>query len=667
MRKPLLSVRFALIVTAFILAPITTQADIGQTVRDKIRETDLTLKLNAPDISILDLLKVEAGAGLSVIPNLDKETYSRSETFSVQASLSPQQGFTVPGTPITLGAGILQGSELEIIRQFPSQRDALNLISNPPYRPSAIPTSSEKARALAPTDYVRYKSRMALHISAGLAASQGVVSLGANFTYMVYGDFQLELYRKPEDKVILRATALKEKSRTVSLSLNWNLPTVQVLGISQADKAIRKALVPTNFLTASASSSKGDLFIVEYEYDLSNADARAALDKILNPAEWVGTAFKIQNPTKTGEEVLGALLVELAPTESIVSADIDRGREDQRIRSLTRGRSEFNRQNMSLNINLQIAKGGANSGLVVQDFTLQDHENRTVNKFRLANYSKSKSGQLFFGVLKAEHRVDVDALLELDSEDQISRFVELSFHVAREDRIEFAEEREKVRTIIRRMLPDSEHAVVAAAGGEIVDTYNKNARYDIELVFHQEAFNAIRTLTVSEIEAEVDAFIKAYGDTQYGIGVARSGYYGFVDRTNTSGYGDGSNFTKSFAYNIAEIREKLPKILSDNAGLSAEVRWELFLSLRDNALFRSIAPGFLTRILHNHEDRFAAIGISLEDTYSFSFSSTSRQDGRIAFNIGDRERSAAFRNLVALKNRLLERRFDPSYFETLGE
>jgi hypothetical protein len=592
---------------------------------------------------------------MSLIPNKDKKTYSRSEKLKLDTAVSP--GIALPG-PLSLSVGLDRGTEVEFIRQFNGQREALDLIAHPPYNLVHVPITASRALALRETDYVKYVSRLAARVGLGVAASQGIVSIGGSVGYVVYGDFQIEIYRKPDSKVLFRATALKQRTGSLSLSAGLGY-SLQVFGIAPIDRQISKRLIPTNFLSGSVGRGQGDLFIVEYEFNLKQAESRMAYDRLLNPSQWALEDFKIASPIRTGDTTALVLSSDLAAVEDLATQDQSRPFEERRVVRINRGRADFTTETSSLRVDLKLASAGWNESFLVQDFTFQDRQNDW-HKYRLGTYVDESRFSFGFGWLKESSLREADIMFEIDQQGLVKKFVEMGFSHSRDDKTEFRHERNRVRRVIRRMLPEQLHdlAEVNQVGEGIL---SKDARIDIDLILHGAMFEALQTLSMEEIRNVIDGFVRLIEPTQYGLS-RHSGYYGFIAATPRDNQESG-NWLAAFKPEIQEITEKLPAVLSAETSLTPEQRWQMFATLKDNDLFNWLGAGLLMRTYYAHQRKLEAAGFHPLEVASFSVSIAVRDGPKIEMQYGDRERSESFKNLVSVKNRLLNRTFDPSYFQ----
>ncbi|MCB0419970.1 MAG: hypothetical protein KDD61_03190 [Bdellovibrionales bacterium] len=630
-------------------------------LKEKINETSLSLKTNVSEFELGELANLGLDIGLEVKPNRDKRTYSRIEKIYLDTRLG--ESYQISG-PLSVSSGLTAGSEIQFVRQFPSQKEALNVVKNPPYIYKNIPITADIAKKLHEKDYVRYKSKMAIPISLGVGEQYGIVAVGGAISYVAYGDFQLEVYKKSNNKILLRASALKQKAKRASLFASLDIEPLKVFGVRFVDKKIRKELVPTRFVEVQKNRENGDLFTIEFEYNFDSDLAQKAYEKVVNPKSWLLKEYMIANPLRSVDSVVKTLVVNFDESEALARQEEEMGVPvDQRsVYRPTESHTDFSKKSIKAEIDLKVLGVEGTSYFVQQDFTFINPADE-VSRYRLANYTEQKEAQLLWGWLGVEQRREADILFELDRHKSAKKFLELSFRFERDEKTQLASEKGEVEAVIHRMMPERYHERLSLDkfGNSILQ---RDARTDIELVFHREAFEAVRVLSLSEIEETIETFVELILQSQDRFGWAP--YYGKIE-PNTYVHivdqmeGTASTLEDYLKKDSKELSRELYKVLSENSDLTYDERWELLAGLRTNTLFNRIGSGILSRLV----DRavLQSEDLKLEDVTSFRLSSTVRNYGVVEVIIGDRERSESFRNLVKAKNRILNREFDPSFWD----
>lgn len=647
--------------TSFVGATASAGTTVFDKLKEKVNESSLKVRTDIVDVDLADLANLGLDIGLEVEPNRDKRTYSRIEKIKLEARLG--DSYEISG-PLAVSGSIQAGSEVQFIRQFPSQKEALNLIENPPYIYKSIPITARIAMDLEEKDYVKYKARMAMPISLGAGHAHGIVSVSGAISYVVYGDFQLEAYRKAGNKILLRASALKQKSKNFSLFAKLDFEPLKVFGVRVIDKQIERKLIPTKFVEVQAGKGSGDLFTLEYEYDLDSQMARQAYEDVVNPKNWLFKEYMIANPLRDADEVAQTLLVNFDSTERIFTSEESKKLpvEQRTVTRPTKSYTDFSQKRFKAELDLKVLGAEGSKYFIQQDFTFYTPSDKVV-KYRLANYTEEKEAQFAWGWLGLEQRREADILFELDKESQAQKFLELSFRFERDEKTQLASERAKVEAVVHRMMPERYHEQLSLEnfGRRLLE---KDARTDIELVFHREAFKLASSLSKAEIQETLDQFLGLIIDSQDDFGWAP--YYGQI-QPNTYVHvvdqweGNGPSIADMLLDDSQDLAEQLYKVLSTDSPLTYEQRWELLASLRNNTVFNRIGAGILSRLVDRAASKMA--GVELEDLVSFKMSSTLRKYGVIEVVIGDRERTESFRKLVKAKNRILNREFDPSFWE----
>lgn len=648
----------ALVCVVFTLLTINgSQANIVETVRDKLRETPLTLDTTLIDFNFNDLIKAEFDIGIGVRQNRDKNTYSRSEKITLNRRLG--KAF---GDDLVFNSFIRGESEIEFVRQFDSQVAAFNVVQTPPYTPEKIPYNARRAKSLNPGDYVRFNTQLSLQVSPAVAHSFGITSISGAISYVLHGDFQLELYKKDDNKHLLRASTLK--SDTFSASLAYR-PTnaLQVFGVISRENRIGKALIPSTFASASSSITHGNLLTIEYEYNLPSTrssgfdtnPAVLAFNEVVNPNNWVQDTYEVLTSERTLEGTAQAILVRFDRSEELAS---QASGESFHVKRSSRSEASFVNRSRQFKLDLTLVDGRRRLSLVDQDFTFQG-EDGFWRKYKITNLVKNREFN-FFRVFGLKESREANAILELDNTGAISEFKSLSFSFSRDERTRLENELGRIQGQIHRMMPESFHSRLSIA--ELITGFlTRNTRVDLELVFHSEAWDLASRLTQAEVLYMVNLFFDLINDDDVNN---RNRKYGTVHVRN-GGQDREDEWIVRAVRQLPEIREKLPLILGSDSPLSNDQRYELFLSLRRNIVFFQLAPGLFTRILQLARGTHAPDS-EFSDYVSFRLSATAEGLDPVSVTIGDFERTQAIKDLLKSRNRILNRQFDPCLFENIA-
>ncbi|NQY99796.1 MAG: hypothetical protein HRT45_03900 [Bdellovibrionales bacterium] len=688
----------ALTFTFMVCLSLSASSDVAEKVRDRLRSADLSVDTDLVDINLTDFARARFNIGVGVRQNRDKKTYSRTERVKLGASIG--RSF---GENIFFNSFVDGGSELEIIRQFDSQVAALNIASTPPYNPmEKIPVSAEKAQGLAVGDYVKFKSRLAFSVGPRTAHSIGITRISGAVSYLLYGDFQMEVYKMDDDEYLLRASTLKKGTKSLSLSYQ---PTSElklfavVAGGFQGKvlEQIEKTLIPTTFASVSTHESSGNLLTIEYLYNFdSPSDPGAkAFEDVVNPENWVRDSFEMLNPLREQDRLAEAIQVRFEESERL--ADLATDSEYDVLRN-SRSDAKFKENGGRISLDLKLIDGGWNTNFVQQDLTVQDSAGLW-KKYRIVNLVK-QSQLGFLGLLGVKTRREGNLVFEMNEQGLIDNFMNLSYHYSRDEKTLRRSELDDIQGQIHRMMPEKYHSQLTLDQWES-RILRRDTRVDAELIFHEPGWELVSRLGMQEMKDFLADYFQMISDGQeqkpkrYGNLRVRNGSQStdksylenaksdieYIERclpaalSRNSGVLTGYDPKRQFRCSSTEIDFTIPSLgellgrKQDKKGdprlVTHEERWQYFVALRKNITFFQLSSGILARLLELAIEKHAQ-GTSFSDYAAFRLVATTKDEGAIEVTIGDFDQADGMRNILRSRDRILNREFDPEIFKELN-
>lgn len=627
-------------------------------VKDAVHSTDIGGDVDLIELEAGDFAKLGVNAAVEVSQNQDKVTYSRSEKLEFAKALK----FQTPG-PVFLQSEISKGSEVEFIRQFDSQIDALNLVKTPPYSPRRIPTTGYKALDLKEGDYVRFQSRMALSVGAGVGHEMGIFRVSGARRYIVYGDFQIEVFRKADQKVGLRLSSLQKNSWNTGVNLGhgYALDVFAVVGLGEAsqnaikdklNEVITDKLLPTTIVGVNAVSAKGSLLSLEYEYTLDNILSIEAFEKIVNPLNW---EFRKHVSVQDGKIYPGKnlLTVNTQETEALVGTVILEG---PIVRSVFKGESQFSEKTRGLNINLPLITRKRGFSFLEQDFKFQN-EAKERTYLKLAQLTLKNSISALLGVLGRKQEREANILFETDPDGNVTDFHELNFSYSREEKTHLSTERRRVQGQVYRMLPEKYHSAFnlgQVAGGLL----ERDVNIYVHSTIHKQAFHYVAQLTERDIEDVVNNLFDVIGADQ--SKAPFNNRYGIfhVNQPNPSN-GEARRWRDRAEPYRAEFIAALQEALLNSTDLDPNERWEKLKELSQNRFFRQLGSGVFIRIVEYAARKFR---VDFETLAAFELRLNSGSGQSLSKTLGSPEKSEIMRKVLTARDRILGRKLNRVYW-----
>jgi|GEM_PF-5048262 len=649
-----------LVVLGSSLSVPSYSLNIKNKLYSRLQSRPIKLSSDLVSLGIGDVVKAETETGITVFPNNNLKTYSRSEPVSFRLRV----GDSILNENFLVSANRNNSFVGEFIRQFPTQIDALNVIKSPPYILDAenvitgekIPFSATAALNLKQSDYFRYQIKTSFTFAGGLGKSFGMTRLQAGRSYTASGDFQIEIYKKAGDKVLVRASSLKQKERSnfVSLSPSYVFDLFESKLLNRlGQNTIPKDLIKVDFQTEGS----GSLLSIEYEFDLSSVQARAAYNQMISPNYWSIQDIKAVTRGNLNEQIQ----VLHSRIDDAEAAALEPG---SGVRRVLRSTVNFQSQSKSSSVDLFFIKGTEQEVFIEQDVSLSTNPfTDAKDNFKVATHSISsdQSGALSqvlgeaYGVLG-----EANTVFELDENMKIQKFVELSFLYERTDEAFSEKDAQNTAGNIYKIIPPD------LQGPGIRDFIQSFANYTtandgsgdeitlkLSVSIKPEAFALVNTLSADQIKKVTRDFID-YVRKDQAILLRKNRDFASLDLNNESFKSSG------------RVVDFLPAVFLNTTGSDYELQWEQLLELQKIPLFKVLGSGIITRILMKAVVQNYGLS-NYEKFYDFA-RITMRMKGRKLgapneFDEGMDGRVEYVQEVLELRNRILNRNFDPSFFE----
>lgn len=648
------------------------QLSVGDKLGDVIKAKDIAFDLDLFSLKVGDVLGLEAETGLRVFPNQDLQTYSRVEPLIFNLNLQYQ----LPQSVFYVGARRATGLSGEFIRQFPSQSEAFNVIKYPPYiiqnktiSDQKIPFTADRAQSLKLKDYFRYQLRTAITISGGLGADIGLVNLNASKSYVVYGDLQIEVYKKDQNKIIVRASSLKKKENSVGLSLkkNFLLELFEIRPLNNAANSI----IPSELLRLDINTTaQGSLFAVEYEFDLNQESAQRAYNQLMDYRKWSFWDLKkvISGHKQTALQILSINIQSIEAQAMLGLGDV---------RRIVKSSTHFSERSEGSSFNFRLIKGQNQTQYIEQNISLVTNplsEDRLNYRIATVIDTNDIGGWLLFKSAQVE-RKESNVLFALTESLTVKKFLELNFSYERSDVSFNVNNQRDTAGQIYSLLPGDLHGPGVRDFVEALQSFHKDEVYvKMDLSLEPRALVIVNRLSTQEIQQvvlrHIDMMFKDqsiaqkgkrdYGDQGLSVGaVSQSG----ENPECVSSSEKLDCFYRYYRSDIQKMLEYIPQAIQLSDTKSFESQWAYQTRLQNINLYKKIGSGLMTRLLmagifkkSNDPDqfyRFARLKLQVRG----------RQGGLYVYEKGRDDQMNYIQEILKIRNRILNREFDPIYFD----
>ncbi len=562
------------------------------------------------------------------------DNYSGIDVWQMNLNYVPS---TLAGSTLIPSANRL--TEVTFIQQFKSRTDSLVRV---PYDPiQKLPINSERALKLNVGDFVAFRAPMTLSLGKGLSETLSRnTSASFGLSLFTVGEFDVHIFRMPDNYVRVKLFALREKGITASLGLSvFGINTFLLTRVLNIDSA-----------EVFMSNNRSELFSLDYIFNLNNADSKAQYDQVIGQKYRV-SSFKYAsvNPFTSDEKVKDLLFGDLESVQNIVQEDAQKPLEQRRIIRLMMGENETESFARGLRFNFKVVKAKSSHRTSESRVTIYNIENQKKN-YLLSTKTKELNGELFW-LWGVENRIDSGLLVEADANFSPQVVVGLQTHKARKElnlsKVEFDELKNK----LSRTLP-----------AEIVETIEwpkwpedrssvKDARIEQDIFFNPMSLQSMKNLTVENIEAELKKLIKSIGKIEsQPMGTSATGDY---EDYRLKAY-QKANYLEAYEHELIYIPNYFAKLLNENETM--ESRLKSYESLQAIPLFNEIGATLALKLIPREK---------LAGTISYRFLiSAKKLDGKQSYypTVGHQENINVFLNVLASNSYIVDRSFSLSFY-----
>ncbi len=646
---------------------------IGQRISERIQTENISVSIPFLDLGIGETVSIPGHAHLRITPNSDLLTYSRSEQITFGLNLDSGIDSSV------FSIGNQNAITGEFVRQFPSQKEALNVIKNPPYvvrnnnrlQSQIVPFNATNARRLNTQDYFRFQIRTAFVLSAQMVNALTDINVQLGASYILYGDFQYEIYKKSNNRILVRASSLKNRQFRGSFGFGrGDGLMLRLFKIDEIDQRLSR-IVPSKILEVNIfEQTRGDLFAVEYEFNLNSEEAALAYNQMVNPRSWPFlSALKVLNPIRgASDAVVDTLASVIDEAEELSQADAHQSREsDIRVRRIAKSHTNYVERSSGVRINFRLITAQNSESSIEQNIRLiTDPLSQNYQNYRIATSTMidNAGGWLTFGS-ENKTRTEANVLFDLDANMRIKKFREMNFSVERTDKKLTRRESKNILGHIYKMVPGIFHKV--ANFQQITDSMiNQRTYFRLDVVIDEQAFGLATMLSDSEKEKVIRDYIKIVIDDQtkryFEYGQLNLDSFVSNDRDCREASRQTHCLSVALQGDINRIVSQTLAIFSlGQSALDHEQRWRLYLRLQNNRLFKVLGAGLFIRLL---EQAAYKQNKSFEKLAYFNLTTRSGQNAREQnISFGNLERPPFFTELLKVRDRILNRQFDIRFFE----
>lgn len=377
--------------------------DLGSRIRNDLLDADVRISAKLFDLDLVPGISLSGKYRWELEGKVSERSWTRVDewrlTGAVRIGDLLQDVFDLP-----FGINLDHDREVILVREFDHYADALRAV---PKTPLALPLSAEKARAMDVGWFWSLPVRLQAAASLAGGYGEGLVSARGYANYVLRGRFRLNVFK--EDATHVRVQLIGAHERGPGAGVDIRL-AVEVFGVRILDRALDK-LVDLKLLNWDHSRRRGVGIAADYLYDLEDAQARRAYDRMVKVSlTWGG--LLATDPRLAAPEMQDRLLTDLRPTERLFLEDRDRPVEERRVDRRFLGTNTFRVRNTRFKIGPRLARYGTNRRWVENDLRVIHPDDR-VERYDFPMYSYWSGWSLLFGYRKESRERQAFSLMRI--------------------------------------------------------------------------------------------------------------------------------------------------------------------------------------------------------------------------------------------------------------
>ena len=630
-------------------------AKLKEEIKREIAELDIKFKVDLVDLNLAEGIGISSRYRYEVEPSYMDGWYNRMDKWILKANLNPGDLLSdVVDLPISIN--IENGTEIIFVRQFKSKKKALTAL---PYTFARLPLKAKWARKnLKPGDFVSIPTRLNIVVGAGLSFTEGVFGAGINSHYLLSGEFQAHIFRMKNDKVRVKLIALRRRGKGVGATAGVEF---KIFGIGIIDKKIKR-FVDLDLARFGLSKEHGNLFLLDYTFDLKDEPSRKAYDQILS-STFKFKNLKILNPFKSHKEVGDELITDLTLTEEIFKEDREKPEAERRIDRIFKGSNEFERKSSNWKLGFNLIKYSKENIYTENQISYTDRDDKQ-HHFFFPTHTVIKKNKFLFGLSKTQKVINYFALWPTDaqgrsldpakrlmslesSQNELGQplgyfddeggpdFKDFGMSMDVKDKRMWGSEQKYLKEFFMRNIPGWIYDQIE--WGE----WNENKkRYNVRIFFqaiiHRVALGDLQRSVRSGLKHRLDTFMDTVP-----LPDPRS--------SNTNDWEDDETWQEQNSWKLRKMVKGLDEALTEESAMSDKQRIKKLMELRKNGAFQELGLGFLISLLDHR---------SLNKNIYVSLHASAKDTKSVDFEFGDHELKELYKELQYVQGVLNNRSFD---------
>ena len=539
-------------------------------IRDAVASLDVSLKADLLEAEIFEGVNAALRYRYEFEPSYKGDYHLRMDRWTLDTDVNVGDMVKQAARDFKIGLNLKRGTEVLFVRAFKQKSEAIRAI---PYPFWNLPFNAEDiSEKLEIGDFVSFTAAMNVVVSAStLPLSVNPVQLSTH--YLVSGDFQVHLFRKNKDQVVLKLIALRKKEKAFSVSAGL-ASGYKILGLRVVDRRIESWTNFSEMFKLSESSTKSNLLMVDYMLDLRDSRVRNAYDGLISSMYELNT------------ELTDKLISDITPFETIYATERLRANNLRTIDRNFKGKNDVDENSKTgFRFGAFLFRFARDVEYTENALTSVD-QNEVTNYFRLHTFQRTTTNSLWFSYYKSEGVSRSSLLFEADKDLKIKSVKDIVFEWDYRDKSLEEDEFMMIQNAVKQAVPPSVYGKINWGDWTTNREYG-NARFLYRMVLSPKALTSVTGMDFGRIFERLNAYLLTIPEpTSESIDPFKDDEMRRQMR---------QTILDKYKFDLLNIAHWMSQVF--DLTKTHEERAKAFAELRFNHLFIEIGPGFMVSLL----------------------------------------------------------------------
>ncbi len=549
-------------------------------IRDRIASLDVSLKVDLLEAEIFEGVNTALRYRYEFEPSYKGDYHLRMDRWTLDNDLNIGD-MVKQAADFKIGLNLKHGTEVLFVRAFKQKSDAIKAI---PYPFWNLPFNAEDiSEKLEIGDFVSFTAAMNVVVGAStLPFSVNPVALSTH--YLISGDFQVHLFRKNKDQVIMKLIALRKKEKGFSITAGLARGH-KILGLRVVDRRIESWTNITEIFAMSFAKTKSNLLMVDYTLDMRDQRVRDAYDGLISSMYELNT-LSIANPFDSNADLASKMISDITPLETIYATERLKANNLRTVERNFKGKNDVDENSKSsFRFGALLFRFARDVEYTENALTSVD-QNEVANYFRLHTFQRTTTSSWWFSYYKSESVSRSSLMFDADSKLKIKALRDIVFEWDYRDKSLEDDEFLMIQNAVKQAVPASVHGKINWGDWTANRDYD-NARFLYRMVLSPQALASVTGLDSGRIFQRLSEYVLTIPEpTADSIDPFKDDEMRRHMRQTV---------LDKYQYDLINIAQWMGQVLDPSK--TNEERSNAFAELRFNHLFIEIGPGFMVSLL----------------------------------------------------------------------